>query len=186
MFSEYPKGLRCHSGGIFLYKQISLVSLIILFLLSCTKDLSMREVFENTIKKDSNVQKYTILSEDEQSNSGTIFYQSKLKVDDFGRDQLISLRVFNKQDGKWELTFTASCDDKWNNSSYEDEKKNIYCGTINDPIYTNVLIGNVKAKIIDIKNSDTKAWFYLNSNPYLSITAERIDGKKEIWQPGSD
>jgi hypothetical protein len=172
-------------GGLFLYKQISLVGLIILFLMGCTNNLSLRDEFNNTIKKEKNVQKYTILSEEEQSNTGSIFYQYKLKENNLGIDPLISLQVFNKQDEKWKLMFSGGCDDKWNITSYNNEKENIYCGKINDPIYTNVLVGDVKAKIIKLKNSNSKAWFYLNSNPYLSITAERIDGKKEIWQPAS-
>ncbi|WP_088069950.1 hypothetical protein [Gottfriedia luciferensis] len=170
-----------------MYKQISLVIFIFIFifLIGCTNNLSLRDEFNETMKKEKNVQKYTILSEDIQSNTGTIFYQYKLKENGLGRGQLISLSVFNKQDDKWKLMFSGGCNDKWNISSSENEKENIYCGTINDPIYTNVLIGDIKAKIIKLKNSNLKAWFYLNSNPYLSITAERVDGKKEIWQPAS-
>ncbi|WP_088068058.1 hypothetical protein [Gottfriedia luciferensis] len=147
--------------------------------------MSLRDEFNENMKKEKNVQKYTILSEDIQSNTGTIFYQYKLLENGLSRGQLISLSVFLKQGEDWKLKFSGGCNDKWNISSYENEKENIYCGTINDPIYTNVLIGDKKAKIIKLKNSNSKAWFYLNSNPSLSITAEREDGSIEIWQPSS-
>jgi len=168
-----------------MFKQISLICIIILFLMGCSNNLTLKDTFTDIIKKDSNVQKYTILSEERQGNIGIVFYQSTLKENEFGRNQSILLRVFNKEDKKWNLILTANCNDKWDISS-ENKKLNVYCGTIKEPMYTSVLIGDQKVKIFKLKNSNyLKAWYYINSDISLSIIGERIDGKKDIWQPAS-
>ena len=157
-----------------MFKKIILTSFILLLLMSCTSNQSVRGAFKHTIEKDNTVQKYTILSEDKNAKTGTIFYQS------VGEVTTISLRVFKKYDGEWKLINTGSCDDRWNITS-EEGKKNIYCGTLTDQKYVNVFIDNEKAKVIKIKNGNTKAWYYLSTNPNASIVAEQSDGKKEIW-----
>ncbi|WP_088044253.1 hypothetical protein [Bacillus sp. EAC] len=163
-----------------MFKQLLLSCIIILVITGCSNNVSMNDVFIESMKSDKNVQNYTVLDEKVESKNGYIFYQSKLILPGDDRNQFISLRIYDKQNGGWILKDTASCSEKWNITT-EDDGMNIYCGTITNPNYTNVLIDEKQAKIINLKNNQSKAWFSINNNPNSSIIVTSQDGDKVTW-----
>lgn len=163
-----------------MFKQLFLICISLFVFTGCSNDESMKDVFIESMKLDNNVQSYSILEENVGSKSGYILYQTKLISPENDRNQLVSLRIFDKDKRGWILKDTASCNEKWNITT-EDDGMNIYCGTITDPAYINVLIDEKEAKKFQLKNTQSKAWFLINNNPNSSIITINQNGDKEVW-----
>ncbi|CQR45912.1 hypothetical protein BN1058_00154 [Paraliobacillus sp. PM-2] len=149
------------------------VILFPLLLIGCSSPNTMEEVFHHKMENNKEIESYELVEMVEEDQ--VIIFTAYTEEDD-NKDQPM-LAYFTKPNDKWTWTRTSSCSSEW--SGNVGSEPYLWCGTVTEPKYEKVIVGDTEAKLIAMNDGTKRVWYQLSQNKNEEIKAILTDGSEE-------
>jgi len=153
-------------------KILSMVFIFTILLVGCNSAKAIEDVFNTEMKTNKETNNYTIIKKVQEESYGIILFTSD-KI-----NNQVSIGYFEKYDNEWEWLKTTYCASDWSMDGESKGKPYIYCGTVFEPKFSKIFVGENEAEIIELEGSK-RVWYYLSENLNEKIKAVLIDGSEE-------
>ncbi|WP_343843280.1 hypothetical protein [Salinibacillus aidingensis] len=146
-----------------------------MFLLTGCSSQTMEEVFHEEMN-DHDIENYSMfyLHKDKAAEKGIVLYQTPPKKN----TSLVYFKanVSKGAGDKWEWAASASCNQKWGQTTITDGGPYIYCGTVGSK-YEKVLVDGEEAQMVLL--DEAQIWYHLTGNKNAEGKAILVDGSEE-------
>lgn len=156
-------------------KKTVLIILLAVLLIGCNNNKTMEDVFHKQMKSLEDVDDYNLIKQVEKDK--IMLFTSYIEGGGEQNNNQLQIGYFNKVNNEWVWVKTASCNDKW--SGTLGDKPYVWCGTLTEPRYDKVYVGDFEANIIEVDGNMKRAWYHLSENENANIKVVLTDGSEE-------